>query len=171
MSAADTATAVDRETAWLTTTGDGLPALLTSAGGPWDVIQAYATRTPAQRQSQIYVLRRGFATDRWSQQRRMPSYRMHLACLWPVGGTTTGTGIAEDEQRAFDNALALLVQRIEAFVGDKSHGGRFLNVADAEAGPGSRVDVTFDDPVQTITNGAYLSAQVTYTANDTDYVM
>lgn len=166
MSAAD---AVAREAAWLTTSGDGLPALLTAAGGPWDVIQAYMPRTPAARQSQIYVLRRGFDTHRWSQQRRMATHRLHLTCSWPIGGTTTGTGIAEAEQAAFDAALDLLVQRIEGFVGDKTHGGRFLSVG--ESPDGTRIDVEFTDPGQTVNAGAFLQAVVTYQADDTDYVM
>lgn len=164
-----TSDAVAREAAWLTTSGDGLPALLTSAGGPWDVVQAYLPRTPAQRQSQIYVLRRSFNTHRWSQQRRMASHGFHLSCLWPIGGTTIGTGIAEDEQRAFDDALALLLERIEGFVSDKSHGGRFLSIG--ESPDGTTIDVQYTDPGQTINAGGFLGAQVTYTGDDTDYVM
>jgi len=164
-----TGDAVDRETAWLKASGDGLPALLVADGGPWDVVQAYVPRTPGQRQSQIYVVRRGFDTHRWSQQRRMASFRFHLACMWPVGGTTIDTSIAEAEQRAFDAALALLVQRIEGHVGDKSHGGRFLSIG--ESPDGTLIDVQYDDPAKSIAGGAFLSAQVTYTGDDTDYVM
>lgn len=164
-----TADAVAREAAWLTTSGDGLPALLTAAGGPWDVVQAYLPRTPAQRQSQIYVLRRSFNTHRWSQQRRMATYGFHLSCLWPIGGTTIGTGIAEDEQQAFDAALDLLVQRIEGHVDDKSHNGRFLSVG--ESPDGTLIDVQYTDPGQTISQGGFLQASVTYAGDDTDYVM
>ena len=166
-----TADAVQREAAWLATSGDGLPSLLVADGGPWDVVQAYLPRTPVQRQSQIYVLRRGFNTHRFAQQRRMPTYQFHLTCLWPVGGTSIGTGIAEDEQAAFDNALGLLVQRIEGFVSDKSHGGRFLSIAEGDASNSTRIDVQYTDPGKTVGSGAYLEAQVTYTGDDTDYVM
>jgi hypothetical protein len=166
-----TSDAVAREAAWLATSGDGLPALLAANGGPWDVVQAYLPRTPAQRQSQIYVLRRSFNTHRWSQQRRMPTYAFHLSCLWPIGGTTIGTGIAEDEQQAFDTALGLLVQRIEGFVADKSHGARFLAVAEGDATNTTVINVEFTDPGQTINAGGFLGATVTYTADDTDYVM
>ena len=44
-----TADAVDREAAWLATSGDGLPALLVTAGGPFGVVQAYWPRTPGKR--------------------------------------------------------------------------------------------------------------------------
>lgn len=164
-----TADAVDRETAWLQTTGDGLPSLLKTAGGPWDVIQAYLPRTPQTKKAQIYVLRRRFTTERRAQQRRMPTYNFHLTCLWPIGGTTIGTGIAEQEQRAFDAALDLLIQRLEDQTGDKSHGGRFLAVVESENG--GRIDVEYTDPAQTIGSGAFLEAAVTYLADDTEYVM
>jgi hypothetical protein len=167
---ADIATAVDRETAWLTAynPADGLPALLTANGGPWDAIQAYTPRTAGQSQSYIHVLRRGFSTTRWGQQRRMPTYPFHLVCHWPIGATSTGTNLAEDEQRAFDLALALVVQRIEGFVGEKSHGGRFLSAG--ESPNGTKIDVTPTDPAQTIPSG-YLEAVVTYLIDDNEYVM
>lgn len=164
MSLAD---AVSRETAWLTTTGDGLPALLTANGGPWDVIQAYLPRTPQQRKTQLYVLRRRFPTRRIAQQRRRATHYFHLVAHWPIGATTAGTGIAEDEQQALDNALALLVQRIEGFEFDKTHGGRFQAVAEGE--DLAVIDVQLGDPAQDIPNGV-LTAQVTYTADDTEYI-
>lgn len=166
--AADLGTAVDREAAWLATTGDGLPSLLTANGGPWDVIQAYMPRTPAQRKSQVYVLRRRTGTRRFAQQRRIPSHQFHLVCQWPIGGTTTAEGIAEQEQRAFDAALALLVQRLEGFTFDKTHGGAFKEVAEGDGGD-NRIDVEYVDPAQTIANGAFLQAFVTYAADDSDY--
>ncbi|MQS14520.1 hypothetical protein F7Q99_20185 [Streptomyces kaniharaensis] len=160
------ANAVTREAAWLTTFGDGLPALLKANGGPWDVIQAYMPRTPAAQKTQLYVLRRRWQTDRLSIGRRLPSYHFHLVAYWPIGATTTGTQIAETEQAAFDNALYLLVQRIEGFATDHSHGGRFLSVA--EAPPTTVIDVEYGDPAHAISAG-FLTATVTYTADDQDY--
>lgn len=160
------ANAVTREAAWLAAHGDGLPALLTSNGGPWDVIQAYMPRTPAAQKTQIYVLRRRWQTERLSIGRRLPSYQFHLVAYWPIGATTTGTQIAETEQTAFDSALALLVQRIEGYVTDHSHGGRFLTVA--EAPPNTVIAVEYGDPAQAV-NAGVLTATVTYTADDQDY--
>jgi hypothetical protein len=159
--------AVVRETAWLTTTGDGLPALLTADGGPWDVIQAYQPRTPQTRKTQLYVLRRRFPTRRFAQQRRIVTHYFELRAKWPIGASTTGVGIAETEQQALDNALALLVERIEDFVGDKSHGGRFMSVA--EAPNGAQIEVRLGDPEQEIPTGL-LTATVAYTADDEDYI-
>jgi hypothetical protein len=161
-----TADAVARETAWLTSSGDGLPALLTSAGGPWDIIQAYMPRTPAQQKTQLYVMRRGFQTARFSNARRLPTYRFHLSAIWPIGATTTGPGIAEAEQAALDAALALLDERIEGFPNDKTHGDRFLSVAEAPAP--SVIAVEISDPAQATSTG-YLSAAITYSADDEDY--
>jgi hypothetical protein len=160
------ADAVTREAAWLNTTTDGLPVLPTSAGGPWDVIQAYLPRSPNQQKTQIYVLRRRGATTRFSQQRRIATYSFHLSLVWPVGATTTSTNIAETEQQAFDNAIALLVGRIEGTVNDKTHGGRFLSVAEAPHGTG--IDVEWGDPAQSLLDGR-LIASVTYMADDPDY--
>jgi hypothetical protein len=164
-----TADAVAREAAWLSTSiPDGLPLLLSAVGGPWDVIQAYMPRTPIAQQTQIYVLRRKLITSRFAQQRRMATYHFHLSCVWPIGATASGPQIAELEQQAFDAAISLLVTRLEGFVNDKSHGGRFLSVA--EAPNGSQIDVDYDDPGADIANGK-LTASVTYTADDADYTI
>lgn len=161
-----TADAVTREAAWLTTSGDGLPSLTTAAGGPWDVIQAYMPRTPAQQQTQIYVMRRKVNTVRFTQQRRIATHAFHLACIWPLGASTTGVPLLEAEQSALDAAIDLLIQRIEGTVGDKSHGGRFLSVA--EAPDHVPIDVEFTDPAQALQEGRLLAA-VTYMADDRDY--
>lgn len=163
-----TADAVARETAWLTTTGDGLPALLSANGGPWDVIQAYMPRTPQTRKTQIYVMRRKVTTARFTQQRRIATYVFHLSLIWPTGATTTGTPLLEDEQAALDAAVDLLRQRVEGFVGDKSHGGRFMSVA--EAPEHTTFDVDFVDPATTFNEGRLLAA-ATYLADDRDYLM
>jgi hypothetical protein len=161
-----TADAVAREAAWLSTTGDGLPSLLKSAGGPWDVIQAYRPRTPATQKTQLWVLRRRVATERFLEQRRIPTYHFHVAAWWPIGATSTGTAIAEAEQAALDAAIDLLIQRIEGYPSDKSHGGRFMSVAEAPAG--SAIGVEFGDPDQGIAVGAF-SASIIYSADDQDY--
>lgn len=159
--------AVAREAAWLNTSGDGLPALLKTAGGPWDVVQGYMARTPPRQQATIYVLRRRVPTRRFGQQRRMATHSFQLRCRWPIGATTTGTPLAETEQQNLDDALELLVQRIEAYPLDKTHGGRFLSVA--EAPNGAEILVEYGDPETDIPTGC-LTATVTYTADDQDYL-
>lgn len=164
-----TGTAVQREADWLATgIPDGLPLLLSSVGGPWDVIQAYMPRTPATAQTQIYVMRRRLSTTRFAQQRRMATYGFHLALVWPLGASTTGTPFLEGEQAALDAAVALLVSRIEGTVTDKTHGGRFLEVA--ETPHGASIDVEFSDPAQTLADGRLL-ASVSYVADDPDYTL
>lgn len=151
--------AVDREVAWLTTSGDGLPGLLTDAGGPFDAIQAYWPRTPATRQKSIYVLRRRIHDERVANIRRRPTYQFLLRIVWPI---STSTGAAEREQCALDAAVELLLQRIDGPMLDKTHGGRFLSVAESPA----YVDVDFIDPEQTISQSASLRAEVAYSADD-----
>jgi uncharacterized RDD family membrane protein YckC len=155
-----TADAVDREVAWLTSSGDGLPALLTASGGPWDNLQAYQPRTPGKRAANIYVLRRGIHEKRFANVRRMATYEFALKMIWPL---SSGQGIAEADQRAFDAAVDLVLTRIGGLVGDKSHGGRFLSVAENP----EYVNVRFTDPEQTLGMGEF-HAEITYHADDTE---
>jgi hypothetical protein len=158
-----TATAVDRETAWLTSVGDGLPALLVGDGGRWEVVQAYQPRTPATRATQLYVKRRSLRVERFGMIRRMPSYEFVLALFWPL---SSGSGSAESDQRAFDLALDDVLARIGGIgppVADKSHGGRFLSVAENPP----RIDVRFNDPANA--TSAVFEAEITYAADDYDF--
>ena len=161
-----TADAVDREVTFLTASGDGLPALQSSANppGPWNIIQAYWPRTPATRQSGLYVLRPQLADDRWTNQRKLAQYDFRIRAIWPIGGTTTSSGIGEQEQRALDAAIDLLIQRIRGTLGDHSHGGQFMSVAEAPAP--ERITVRFDDPETTMAASSTLRAEITYSAHD-----
>jgi len=159
---------VDREVAFLSASGDGLPALLKAAGGPWDIVQSYWPRTPYTRQNGIYLTRATLTGTRFSNQRRIETNDFRGKLRWPIGNTTVGTNIWEDEQRAFDAAIALLVSRVYGFLGDHMHGGAFLSVAEAPE-PG-RVIVHFDDPEHIATMGTnILSATITYSADDRDF--
>lgn len=140
------ADAVARETAWLLTTGDSLPALLAPAG-PWSVIQAYKSRTPSTRLSGIYLRRPSYVEERWGNARKLITYSFHADLVWPIGSSTTGTTIWELEQTALDVAADLLVQRIRGTMLDHTHGGRFMSSAEAPAP--ARISVTFEDPDQT----------------------
>ncbi len=153
-----TADAVTREAAWLTATGDGLPALLGSAGGMWDNVQAYYPRTPYENQRAIWVLRRQIRQRRFATQRVMHSHGFRLICWWPI---LDGAGSAETEQVGFDQAVDLVLQRILGPLGDKTHGGRFLSVGESDP-----VEVEFTDPEQSIPGLGGLRAEVTYTADD-----
>lgn len=157
-----TADAVSREAGYLASYGDGLPALLTANGGPWDVIQGYWTRTPATQKTTIYVLRSTLSDDRVANIRIRPTYEFTLKLVWPV--RQTATQMLETEQQALDNAVDLLIQRIRGPVGDKTHGGRFLSVGEVPREPG--VHVAFADPEQTMGAAKELRASVTYYADD-----
>jgi len=161
------ADAPDREAAWLLTTGDGLPTLLRGAGGPWDVIQAYAPRTPNMRQTQLYVIRRRYPTVRFAQQRRLATHYLQVTATWPIGQGFTGPGITESEQRALDIALAAVIGRLEGFVTDKTHGNRFQAVG--ETPNGAAFDTNLGDPITGIAAGL-LTATITYTADDSEYI-
>lgn len=158
------ADAVDREAGWLASynPSDGLPPLLASMGGPWDVVQAYWPRTPAMQQAGIYVTRTSVDDERVASIRIRPSYMFRLKLVWPV--RVTSAGLAEAEQRNLDAAVALLFQRIRGLPFDKTHGGAFLSAGEVPRMPGPHAE--FDDPEITIDQLKALRATVTYPADD-----
>lgn len=166
----DSSDARQREATWLagaavTAGSQTLPALAAANGGPFDVVQAGLPRTQQTRQARIYVTRANFVDQRLAQQRVMDTYHFRLYCYWPIGSSTIAVDIAEQEQQNFDNALELLKQRIRGFVADHTHGGSFLNAAEAP----SQVDFQFGDLPQDIGNGT-LTCQVTYSCDDREFI-
>ena len=159
--------AVDEEVAWLRAVDD-LPALLTADGGLWDVIQAYHTRTAATRQTAVYVLLPTMRERRISNGRKQQTYSMRLRIEWPIGATTTGVGLWEQEQRKLAEATDRLFDRIRDHLLVHTHGGRFLDVA--EESTGGAINVTFEDPdVRNQQQVAMLRGTVTYVANGYDF--
>lgn len=157
-----TADAASREAAWLNTSGDGLPALTVANGGPWSTIQAYNPRTPGKRLRTIYVIRPEFTVMRFANIRQMPHYQFKLLLNWPLSNVA---GSEENEQTSFDQACELVLERILGLPQDKTHGGRFLSVAEKPE------FVTFlqEDPVHTISAQNCLLATFTYHADDFEY--
>lgn len=161
------ADAVVRETAWLTAYSptDGLPGLPTSLGGPFDVVQAYWPRTPATRTNQLYVMRGRIMSDRLGFSRRIDKYDFRLRIIWPL---SSSTGAWEPVQQALDDAVDLVLQRIigpvNAMPLDKTHGARFLEVAEDPC----LINIEFSDPEQAAA-AAQLEATITYSASDRDY--
>jgi hypothetical protein len=163
-----TGSAAARETAWLTTV-DSLPSLLTEDGGPWDVIQAYWPGAHfAKDRHGIYIDAKPVDDPRVSNQRIRPRYAFVLSLTWPIKaqGATAGTSgkalIAETEQQNLDNAAALLIERIRGPLGDKTHGGRFLSVAENPR----TVTYAKEDASVTIPQHRALLASVQYRADD-----
>lgn len=157
-------TAVQKETAWLNdfSAADGLPGLLRAHGGPWDIVQAYRARTPPQRKARIYVRRSNLRVERFGFNRKINHHVFMLHLYWPQ---TSPTGQAESVQEAFDNAVDLVVDRVSGLFQDKTHGARFLSVAEDPM----QIDVQFDDPELSIQAKAELTATITYQADDQDY--
>lgn len=166
--AADTGSAAARECAWLATV-DSLPSLLATDGGPWDVVQAYWPGAHfAKDKHGLYVDALKVNDLRVSNQRVRSQYQITLTLTWPVKaqGATAGSSalsrIAETEQQNMDNAAALVIQRIRGFVGDKSHGGRFLSCAENPR----TVSYMKQDPAVTIPQDRVLHAAISYRIDD-----
>ena len=158
-----TADAVAREAAWLNVTTDSLPALLVTAGGPFDVVQAYRPRTPGQRKRSLYVIRRAFRLERFANVRTMAHYEFELQINWPIQNSA---GSGEEEQVALDAALDLVLQRIGGLVGDKTHGGRFRSVAEEP----KFVDVVIADPADAFEKRpGVFEAAIAYWADDFEF--
>ena len=159
-----TADAVQREAEWLRaySASDGLPGLLKAYGGPFDVVQAYVPRTGAQRQARLYVTRSALRVERFGFNRKINHHTFALRLYWPQ---SSPTGQAESVQAAFDTAVDAVVQRVSGLFQDKTHGARFLSVAEDPM----QIDVQFADPEATIQAKAELTATITYQADDQDY--
>ncbi|WP_367134424.1 MULTISPECIES: hypothetical protein [Streptomyces] len=155
--------AVAREAAWLSdyNPADGLPALPTAIGGPFDTVQAYLPRTPAQRRTQLYVLRRQLREERTAHVRRMARHLIELRIIWPA---SSASGSSEDPQQALDVAVELVLQRVGGLLLDKTHGGRFLSVAENPP----EVTVDFPDPEPGLRDRADLRCTITYWADDAE---
>lgn len=158
-----TADAVARETAWLNGI-DTLPPLLVSNGGRWDVVQAYWPRTGQISKRGLYVLRSNIRVVRLGAQRKLRQHQFRLLALWPL---LSPTGSAESEQAAFDLALDDVLVRIDGLtlppIADKTHGGRFLSVAE---NPGS-VDVMILPAEHAFASAPpVFSAEISYWADD-----
>lgn len=150
-----------REAAWLQSSGaDGLPVLPAQYGGPFQVVQAYWPRTPAMNKTGLYVLRSRSLAPRVAAQRIRPRYQMRLRAVWPV--ITTGTPLLETAQQDFDDAITLVLTRIQGPLGDKSHGGAFLSAAEDPR----QVEVQFADPETSMAQHKSLRADVLYQVDD-----
>jgi hypothetical protein len=158
-----TADAAPREADWLNAYGDTLPALAATQGGPFSIIQAYDPRTIQARKTGIYVTRPAFKIDRFANIRQMPHYTFHVKLVWPF---STTSGAEEVDQANFDAAIDLVLQRILGLQEDKTHGGRFLAVAEAP----EFVTFTQDDPVTTFPNRAGFLGTFIYYADDFEYI-
>jgi len=161
-----TSDAVDREAAWLAASGDGGPALLASAGGPLDTVQAYwpGNRLP-HKQRALYLTRRVLSDDHVNAQRYRDQHTFAAKLIWPVKNPVPP--IAEGEQRAFDAAVGLVLQRIRGPQGDKTHGGRFLSVGEVPGQASGLVD--WEDPEVTIRADGELRATITYHADEKEF--
>jgi hypothetical protein len=95
-------------------------------------------------------------------QRTMMTHHLLLRLYWPL---TSGQGAAEADQLAFEQAIDQVLTRIEGPFGDKTHGGRFLSVAENP----DYIDVDYTDPGQGIAGAGIFTAHLTYAADDADF--
>lgn len=153
--------AVPREVAWLNSFGDGLPALI-DPDGPWQNIQTWRPRVAATRTRAVYVTESNIHVARFANIRSMGSHDFRLKLIWPL---SSGIGSAEEDYASFMSATAQLITRILGPIGDKTHGGRFLSVAEEP----KFLDAELDDPDTTIGPQAGFTGVVTYSADDFEY--
>jgi hypothetical protein len=156
-----TATVESREAAWLSQTGDSLPSLLAANGGPFELIDAFdPVAARPKMKNTLYVMALHASDQRVSNQRIRPQYEITLDINWPA--RKPGTPLAETAMQDMKNAVDLVLQRVRGPVGDKTHGGRFLSVAEVPA----MASVAYSDPSVTISAGSYVGCVVSYRADD-----
>lgn len=153
--------AVPREVAWLNSSGDGLPTLV-APDGPWDLIQVWRPRTAQMRKSAVYVLRNIYTVKRFANIRSMTTHDFKLKLFWPL---SSGTGEAESDFAEFEYAVQQLVLRILGQLGDKTHGGRFLSIAEDP----NFLIVELQDPDTTIGSQAGFLGEITYSGDDPEF--
>lgn len=153
------ADALDREAEWLSVPGtDGLPDLTTV----FEQIQARWPRTPGRKATGLYVLHdpsQSGVVDRDTNQRARWTHRILLRIVWPY---TDPAGTRENDQAALDAAIDQVCTRLMGFVGDHTHGARFLSACEDT----TRLTVTYADPAS---NEGALMAHITYTVDDFDF--
>lgn len=160
---ADSSTVETREAAWLSTAiDDGLPVLPSQYGGPWDVLQAFYSRTPRTQKTQCYIWAADVSDNRAANIRIRTTYQVTLDLHWPV--RQTSSPLAEKEQQAFKAAVQLLLVRIRGPVNDKTHNGAFLSAAEVPRQPG--VHVAFEHPAITLEADKELRATIVYYVDD-----
>jgi hypothetical protein len=150
-----------REAAWLSQSGDSLPSLLTANGGPFELVEAFdPVAARPKMKNTLYVMALHVADQRVSNMRIRPQYEITLDISWPA--RKPGTPLAETAMQDMKNAVDLVLQRVRGLVGDKTHGGRFLSVAEVPA----MASVAYSDPAATIPGGGYVGATVSYRCDD-----
>lgn len=165
----DISDACQREAAWLATTAnDNLPILPASAGGKWDVIQAYWPGQKAASQKRgIYVCFADNADARPNDLRVRQQHSFLLKIFWAVKIGTTGG--PEAEQAACAAAIQDLIGRIRGPFNDKTHGGKFTSVGEVPKGSGWPT-VRWQDAELTIARDRALRATVSYKADDIEVI-
>lgn len=160
------ADAVSREAGWWTTdtlpTFPGVPPLQAANGGLFDTVQGYLPY--------IFKTERGlFIYREHVQEERIANYGRkewvhHFVALvrWPFTGAPSGDGSLEEEMQALDSALDAVMTRARGPVGDKTHGGQFVDVGEQ----GSGLMATVDDPYVAANSRQPLTARVRYVARD-----
>jgi hypothetical protein len=133
-----------------------------SPPGPWDQGQAYLTRTEARNRA-LYIRRSRTQEDRYGAGgTKIWRHDLEIYATWSF---ESAIGKLEDEQQAFDTAVAKLLTRIRGPLGDKSHDGAFVGVGEGDTGR-DLIDVVFTDPRDTMGKRQPLTARILYPAYD-----
>jgi hypothetical protein len=155
---------LEREEAWFLDATLGLPPLLASAGGPFDIVAAQVRRV-AQGPRQLFL---GVTESRETRPAKNSPMRLDhdvvALCLWSA---VKGGARAHLDQAVFDDALSAVVARVRGpgDIGDATHGGRWWLVSDARVAlPTLPQVLAFGDAVGAL--GAAYVRSVTWTVSE-----
>lgn len=166
--------AVQRETDWLTDiTTVGLPVLLASEGGAWDLVLPYGRANGTVSPARVLFISRVSGTDaRFTiGAQRIQAHQFLVSAEWPVRASSN----PQADLAAFDAAIETVLIRIRGLVGDKTHGSRFLSVAEGHEATGgqtsapARIDIDIDAPALAIANSK-VTARISHVAVDLPFI-
>ncbi len=135
-------TAVDLECAWLS----GDPAV--TAYLPGGVLPWMRTRAEGVKVAELRLERT--EERREANGRSEIIHQVILRVSWPTANAASSSA---DDQAYLHGACTALRARIRGVPGDHTHGGAFASAGDTADGNARGIDVTYEDPLRTPTEG------------------
>ncbi|HJV09472.1 MAG TPA: hypothetical protein VJ653_07315 [Acidimicrobiales bacterium] len=133
------ADALDREAEWygLDLVDDGIPALASADGGPFDVVATHVRRL-AQAGHQLYLAHGPTTQPASSKSTTRLDHQVAALVLWAAVGAGARAHV---DQASMEEAVAKVIARVIGPVGDVGHGGRWFKVGPVSTEPANVLDL------------------------------
>ncbi len=137
-----TGTAVDLECGWLSA-DPAVTAYLPGGVLPWVRDRAEGVKSAELRLERTEERRE-------ANGRSEVMHQVILRVAWPTANTASSLN---EDQAYLYGACTALRARIRGVLGDHTHGGVFASAGDTADGNARGIDVTYEDPLRTLTEG------------------